>query len=184
MDIAFHLPPFLVDPGSAEGQIARTFIRKCTSKVGRSKMRPDGIVFTIDNAFHPRASKENNALALRALLDCLIELDIICRKYNPGLPFLYQSGVYYQLMPSKEPWDTIPSMLARGFTDCKSHVAARIAELRCAGKVAMPVFRNVTDSWGTMFHILILHGNGKWECPSRLLGMRGAEELPQHYSTA
>jgi len=51
------------------------------------------------------------------------------------------------------------------------------------GKAAMPVFRNITDGWGTMFHILILHGNGKWECPSRILGMGSVQELPR-YSTA
>jgi len=178
MYIAFALPPFLVDPGSREGQLARKCIRKCALKVGHAKMRPEGIVFGIDSAFHPRASKDANAIALRALLDCLIDLDIICLNYDLSLPYLYQSGVYYQLMPAKMAWDTIPIMLARGFTDCKSLVAARIAELRRAGRVAMPVFRNVTDGWGTMFHILILHGNGQWECPSRLLGMHGPQEMP------
>ena len=182
MDISFALPPFLVDPESSEGQLARTCIRKCASKVGRAKMRPEGIVFGIDDAFHPQASKVANAKALRALLDCLIDLDIICLNYRQ-FPYLYQSGVYYKLMPSKAPWDTIPTMLQRGYTDCKSLVAMRIAELRRTGKVAMPVFRNVTDGWGTMFHILILHGNGKWECPSRILGMQGPQEMPR-YSTA
>lgn len=183
MDIAFALPPLLVDPESNEGQRARECIRKCALKVGRAKMRPQGIVFGIDGAFHPRASKVNNAIALRALLDCLISLDSICLDSNPNLPRLYQSGVIYRLMPTMAPWDTIPTMVHRGFTDCKSLVAARIAELRRDGKSAIPVFRNITDGWGTMFHILILHGNGQWECPSRLLGMGTAQELPQ-YSTA
>jgi hypothetical protein len=167
MNIAFGLPQFLVDPGSKEGQLARECIRKCALEVGRAKMRPQGIVFGIDNAFHPRASKDSNAIALRALLDCLIDLDIICLNFDPTLPFLYSSGITYKLMPSKAAWDTIPTMVERGFTDCKSLVAARI----------------ITDGWGTMFHILILHGNGKWECPSRILGMGSAQELPR-YSTA
>jgi hypothetical protein len=178
MDIAFGLPSFLVDPGSKEGQLSRACIRKCALEVGRAKMRPQGIVFGIDNAFHPHASKDSNAIALRALLNCLIDLDIICLNYDPTLPFLYSSGITYRLMPSKMAWDTIPIMVERGFTDCKSLVAARIAELRLNGKAAIPVFRNVTDGWGTMFHILILHGNGKWECPSRILGMGSAQELP------
>jgi len=178
MNIAFGLPSFLVNPGSKEGQLARTCIRQCALKVGYAKMRPQGIVFGIDAAFHPQASKVNNALALRALLDCLIDLDIICRQFDPSLPYLYTSGVFYHLMPSKAAWDTVPIMVQRGFTDCKSLVAARIAELRLAGQSAIPVFRNITDGWGTMFHILILHGNGQWECPSRILGMNFKQEVP------
>jgi hypothetical protein len=142
-------------------------------------MRPEGVVFGIDGAFHPRASKVNNAKALRALLDCLIDLDSICLEAFPELPKLYESGVIYRLMPSEAAWDTQPVMLERGHTDCKSLVAARIAELRRAGRVAIPVFRNITDGWGTMFHILILHGTGQWECPSRILGMQTAQELPR-----
>jgi len=179
MNIAFALPPLLVDPGSKEGQLARNCIRKCALEVGRAKMRPDGVVFGIDDAFHPRASKTANAIALRALLDCLIELDSICLESDPTLPPLYEAGVVYRLMPTAAPWDTTPTMFRRRFSDCKSLVAARIAELRRAGKNAMPVFRNITDGWGTMFHILILHGNGQWECPSRLLGMLGPQELPR-----
>lgn len=180
MNIAFALPPLLVDPGSKEGQLARTRIRECALKVGRARMRPQGVVFGIDGAFHPRASKTANSKALRALLDCLIDLDIIILRACPNLPDLYHSGVYYRLMPSEAAWDTTPIMIRRGFTDCKSLVAARIAELRLAGYVAMPVFRNVKDGWGTMFHILILHGNGEWECPSRLLGMGAEQELPMY----
>jgi hypothetical protein len=142
-------------------------------------MRPQGVVFGIDGAFHPRASKTANAIALRALLDCLIDLDSICLTSNPTLPELYQSGVIYRLMPAMEAWDTTPVMIRRGFTDCKSLVATRIAELRRRGQVAIPVFRNITDGWGTMFHILILHGNGEWECPSRNLGMVGPQESPR-----
>ncbi len=183
MNIAFALPPLLVNPGSNEGQQARNCIRKCALEVGRAKMRPQGVVFGIDGAFHPRASKTANAIALRALLDCLIDIDIIIIKACPRLPRLYNSGVVYRLMPSGAPWDSTPILMQRGFTDCKSLVATRIAEIRAAGSTAIPVFRNIKDGWGTMFHILILHGNGQWECPSRILGMGAAEELPM-YSTA
>lgn len=184
MNIAFALPPLLVNPGSREGQRARDCIRKCALTVGHAKMRPQGIVFGIDDAFHPRASKTENARHLRALLDCLIDLNSIILDAYPNLPGLYESGVVYHLMPTLAAWDTIPILQQRGYTDCKSLVAARIAELRRAGRIAMPVFRNITDGWGTMFHILILHGDGRWECPSRNLGMRTAQELPANYSMA
>jgi hypothetical protein len=183
MNISFALPPLLVNPDSKEGQSARKCIRKCALEVGRAKMRPQGVVFGIDGAFHPRASKTANAKVLRALLDCLIDLNGVCLNSCPTLPRLYQSGVVYQLMPTNAPWDTIPTMTRRGFSDCKSLVAGRIAELRRDGHVAIPVFRNITDGWGTMFHILILHGSGEWECPSRILGMATVQELPK-YSTA
>jgi len=180
VQIAFALPPLLVNPGSKEGQEARVAIRKCAAEVGRAKMRPEGVVFTVGGAFHPRASKADNATILRALLDCLIELDVICLKTCPSIPGLYQTPVYYHLMPSQAPWETNVTLFRRGYGDCKSLVAARIAELRVRGKVAIPVFRHVKDNWGTMFHILILHGDGRWECPSRALGMHGVQEMPQH----
>lgn len=178
MNIAFALPPFLVNPGSNEGQRARVCIRQCVAKVGGAKMCPQGVTFAIDRAFRARASKEENAIALRALLDCLIGLNAICLEAYPKLPRLYESRTYYQLMPSKAPWDTIPTYLKRGYTDCKSLVAGRVAELRHEGHNAIPVFRHVTGGWGTMFHVLILHGNGKWECPSRILGMQTVQEQP------
>jgi hypothetical protein len=183
--IAFALPPLLVNPGSHEGQRARIAIRKCAAEiVGRAKMRPEGVVFGIDAAFHPRASIEQNAKALWALLNCLIDLNVICLDACPALPRLYDTRVFYHLMPTMAAWETTPTLFRRGFGDCKSLVAARIAELRKNGHTAMPVFRNVKDGWGTMFHILILHGDGRWECPSRLLGMETAQEMPQQYSTA
>lgn len=179
MDIPFALPPLLVNPGSREGQHARQCIRKCSLEVGAAKMRPGGVVFGVDDAFHPRASKEENSKALRALLDCLIELDLLCLQGMPQLPGLYHTGVFYHLMPAMAPWETTPTLYRRGFGDCKSLVAARIAELRRQGHSAIPVFRHMTSGWGTMFHILILHGNGQWECPSRALGMRTAQEAPR-----
>lgn len=181
-DISFALPSSLVNPGSSEGKQARGAIKRCAKIVGSAKMRPQGVVFGIDGAFNALASKNANAIALRALLDCLIDLDLVWLQANPMTPSLYESGVFYHLMPANDPWDTTPTLFQRGFGDCKSLAAARIAELRRFGKIAIPVFRHVKDGWGTMFHILILHGNGQWECPSRILGMRTVQESPA-YST-
>jgi len=183
MHIAFDLPPLLVNPGSNEGQRARSVIRKYALQLGSAKMRPEGVVFGIDDAFHPHASKTANAIALRALLDCLIDLNLICLDACPTLPDLYQTRIFYHLMPHNAAWETIPTLYRRGHGDCKSLVAARVAWLRRHGRAAIPVFRNVTDGWGTMFHILILHGDGRWECPSRIKGMRAVQEMP-HHSTA
>jgi hypothetical protein len=96
------------------------------------------------------------------------------------MPRLYDTPVFFHLMPTRAPWDTTPMLYRRGFGDCKTLVATRIAQLRRNGHQVMPVFRHVKDGWGTMFHILILHGSGHWECPSRALGMRTEQELPLH----
>lgn len=190
MNIAFALPPLLVNPGSNEGQKARSVIRRYVGQLRKigplscAKMRPEGVVFGIDGAFHPHASKTANAKALRALLDCLIDLNLICLDVCPNMPDLYETPVVYHLMPHQAAWDTIPTLYRRGYSDCKSLVAARVAWLRRRGYTVMPVFRNVTDGWGTMFHILMLHGDGRWECPSRAKGMKTVQEMPVQYSTA
>lgn len=178
MEIAFALPPLLVNPRSTEGQCARKVIKQCAHAVGKAKMCPEGVVFGVDDAFYAQASKSSNATALRALLDCLVDLDIIYLKANPKTPGLYEARVFYHFMPTRAPWDTIPTLFSRGYGDCKSLAAARIAELRCRGQVANPVFRFLKNNWGTMFHILILHSNGTWECPSRILGMQTIQEQP------
>ena len=178
MEIEFAMPPLLVNPHSSEGKRARVAIRECARKVGKAKMCPRGVVFSIGDAFYAQAPKSSNATALRALLDCLVELDVIYLEARPNTPGLYEARVFYHFMPTRAPWDTIPTLFSRGYGDCKSLAAARIAELRRHGQTAIPVFRFVKNHWGTMFHILLLHNNGTWECPSRILGMKTVQEQP------
>jgi len=178
MQIGFAMPPLLVNPHSSEGKRARVAIRGCARSVGHAKMCPQGVVFGIDDAFNAQSSKSSNAIALRALLDCLIDLNLIFLDAYPNTPGLYEARVFYHFMPTRAPWDTIPTLFARGYGDCKSLVAARIAELRRHGQTARPVFRHIKSGWGTMFHILLQHDNGNWECPSRILGMRTVQEVP------
>ncbi len=172
------MPPLLVDPHSSEGKRARIAIRQCADKVGTAKMCPQGVVFGIDDAFNMQSSNNANATALRALLDCLIDLNLIFLDTYPNTPGLYEARVFYYFMPTRAPWDTIPTLFSRGYGDCKSLVAARIAELRKHGQTAKPVFRHIKSKWGTMFHILLQHDNGNFECPSRILGMRTGQEQP------
>jgi hypothetical protein len=153
--IEFAMPPLLVDPYSPEGKRARIAIRQCAQKVGHARMRPQGVAFGIDDAFNAQSSKSSNAAALRALLDCLIDLNLIYLQRYPKTLGLYEARVFYHFMPTRAPWDTIPTLFARG-----------------------PVFRHIKSAWGTMFHILLQHDNGNWECPSRILGMRTGQEIP------
>lgn len=154
------------------------------------------IQFNVQQAFYPGASEVDNACALRALLDCMIALNLAYLKYHSA-PSLYESGVIYGrttiweptaalYLPNKFPdeahgkvwWIPIGHSGGKKRGDCKSLTACRIAELRIKGTQANPVFRfsNRPDDSGYQdFHILIQTPTG-WEDPSRKLGM-GSNEL-------
>ncbi len=132
------------------------------------------ITFSIPHAFFPDSSQEDNAYALRALLDCLIRLNLVyLRSHSPAS--LYRSGVRYG---RTQVWDTIPALYERGYGDCKSLTAALIAEYRVKGIQAMPSFRfNPRNDGSGMsdYHINVQMPDGTFEDPSRVLGM-GANE--------
>lgn len=131
------------------------------------------ITFDLPHVFFPGSSSEENAYALRALLDCLITLN---RAYlrNHAVPALYRSGVVYG---RTKVWDTIPALYQRGYGDCKSLSAALIAEYREQGIECQPVFRWVQRANGVKdFHILVQRGN-VFEDPSKQLGMGKNENV-------
>lgn len=154
------------------------------------------IVLNVHQAFYPGASEVDNACALRAMLDCMIALNLAYLRYHP-VPSLYESGVVYGrttiweptaalYLPNKHPskargktwWEPVGESGGKKRGDCKSLTAARIAELRAVGQTAQPVFRfsNRADGSGYQdFHILVQTPSG-WEDPSRKLGM-GKDEL-------
>lgn len=125
------------------------------------------ITFNIPETFDPSSPGDLNASALRALLDCLIQLNrAYIRAYSPlGL---YHSGVRYG---RTKVWETIPALHERGYGDCKSLTCALIAEYREQGKAAVPCFRWIkNERGGTDFHILVQTNEG-FEDPSKELGM-------------
>jgi hypothetical protein len=128
------------------------------------------ITFSIPHAFFPDSSQETNADALRALLDCLIRLNLaFLRTHTP--PSLYRSGVRYG---RTQIWDSIPALYERGYGDCKSLTCALIAEYRMKGIQATPVFRfNPRNDGSGMsdYHILVQLPDGTFEDPSKRLGM-------------
>lgn len=134
------------------------------------------ITFDLPHVFNPWASPEENAYALRILLETMVSLNRAFLRKHPALP-LYSSGVFYGRTTV---WDTIPAMYALGYGDCKSLATALIAQYRERGIPASPVFRFYRDSTGkTHFHILVMRtlgGRTGWEDPSRILGM-GQDEL-------
>lgn len=174
MNIVFAVPGLLTDAHSKEGKMARQIIRKCVKKVGKARLKPGVIVFTIDGAFDKKSSAKKNAIALEALMNCLTDLDYLYLKLNPNTPYLYETPVYYERTIV---WDTIPALYARGFGDCKSLAACRVAELRAAGYKCRPTFRFDGNAHMTMFHILVMHNDGTFEDPSKIKGMVAPQEL-------
>ncbi len=99
-----------------------------------------------------------NAETLRVWLEALIGTNLVYLDHNSA-PLLYKSGVVYARTDDWEPIgdlfaetyhgtdrpdSTVPKRFGR-FGDCKSLACARIAELRRAGKEALPSFRFRVD---------------------------------------
>ncbi len=181
LQIVFATPGLLTDSKSKEGQTARRIIGKCAKLVGKARLERGAIVFTIDGAFDKRSLAGKNALALEALMNCLTDLDSLYLKYKPDTIPLYESPVYYERTTI---WDTIPALYGRGYGDCKSLAACRVAELRAHGVNCRPVFRFDSNEDMTMFHILVLRFDWMaqgiaepFEDPSKVKGMVGPQEL-------
>ena len=158
------------------------------------------IGLNLPHVFNPGSSQVDNACALRALLDCMVALNLAYLRYHSAAP-LYRSGVVYGrtkiweptpalYLPNKHPrqsermqlWE--PMGLSGGAKrgDCKSLACALIAEYHNQGIKDYPEFRFVKRADGSGFldfHILVRTPAGN-EDPSRKLGM-GAEEINRFY---
>lgn len=133
------------------------------------------IAFDIPHSFHPTASQADDAEVLNVLLESLIAINRIYLR-NHSAKSLYRSGVVYGRTIE---WDSIPALYARGFGDCKSLSAARIAELRERDEAARPFFRfRIRKDGHRDFHILVCRegtGDSIWEDPSKVCGMGQSE---------
>lgn len=141
------------------------------------------IPFDMCHWFEPDTSPVENAYALRALLDCLIDLNTAYLSKHPNTPALYKSGVYYERV---DEWLPIPALYRLGYGDCKSLACALIAEYRAAGIACEPSFRWVVrpncPEVVRDFHILVeVTPGGIFEDPSKVLGMGKNEVEPIQY---
>ena len=130
------------------------------------------IPFNMSDVFTATSSRLENAECLRALLDCLIAVDVSYLEHHKA-PSLYGARVRYG---RTEEWERIPDVIRRGGGDCKSLAAWRIAELRKDGHRADPEFRFMPRPRDSIpnFHILVRTANGA-EDPSAILGMNKSE---------
>lgn len=132
------------------------------------------ICIRLDHVFHDRSTDVENSFVLRALLDCLIAINLAYLKRN-RVSRLYAAGVRYG---RTRRWYPIPELYQRGSGDCKSLTAALVAEYFIQGVKVKPVFRFYpNEQGGNNFHILVMvpekNGYEKrlFEDPSRRLGM-------------
>lgn len=116
------------------------------------------------------------------LLEGLAQVNQWQLRRSPGLPPLYQSGVFYkEEAPGCEDWLDIPHLYAQGFGDCEDIACARTAELREQGVAAVPCikFKDFMAPVGgvtqlvTLIHVMVLLPDGTTEDPSKVLGMKG-----------
>lgn len=106
---------------------------------------------------------------------CLIEIDVSFLESNPKTPLIYQSGVRYRFEPGEpDPWQDIPSTLAKGWGDCEDLACWRVAELRHKAKIdARPMLRWRKEGERNIYHALVRLPDGRTEDPSVALGMHG-----------
>jgi hypothetical protein len=138
------------------------------------------ITFNLPHVFNPKASSVDNAHVLRALLDCMIQINIAFLQAHT-IKDLYSSGVRYG---RTRLWEPIPALYLRKAGDCKSLATAKIAELRLAGIACEPVFRWIKPKGyegATDFHILV-QTRSKYLDPSKRLGM-GKNENEKFHQT-
>ena len=133
------------------------------------------IVFSMPHVFYPGSNLEENARAIMTSVEYLIALDVDYLKRH-ATPSLYDDEVCYKRTVE---WEPIPAVQLRGHGDCKSLAAWRIAEYRIRGIPAKPVFRWRSRPDGFLdYHILIQLNQGRWEDPSKTLGMTAIENGP------
>lgn len=129
------------------------------------------VTMNLPHAFIPESSALENAKVLKTLMQALVAIDEAYLEHHAA-PKLYASRVVYG---RTQEWEPIPAVLARGYADCKSLAAWRVAELRKEGKRADTVFRWRERANGIRdYHILVVTPNG-YEDPSKVLGMGGSE---------
>lgn len=121
-----------------------------------------------------RSLSETCIISNRSIIEAM-------RKAGRPIPKLYESGIVYKNEPAGRPDELldIPGVLAKGVGDCLHLSCWRVAELRDKGERGAGIRVTVSPhkkGARRIFHVTVRRGNGKVECPSRLLGM-GKNEL-------
>lgn len=185
MEIPFYLP-YVFHPGSipVDDAQVRNILLECLSnleqhtKVSLVKKQVNGLlchVYRLPKLFilgrHTPDDQLENGKALVILLNALVKLNMSWLKNHPyEVSPLYDTGVRYG---RTDEWEPYPSLLARGFGDCKSLAALKVAEYRMKNLRCELTYRHMRrDSDGfVMYHILVETAPHVYEDPSKVLGM-------------
>jgi hypothetical protein len=127
--------------------------------------------------FHGDAERALSHRVLAHMLVGLTAIDEMLLLRHPEWPDLYESGVHYQEEPvGQEDWQDAPTCIRLGNGDCEDLACWRAAELRIryGMKGARPSFlwRRKPETGSYLYHIQVVHPDGRTEDPSRRLGMR------------
>ncbi len=133
-----------------------------------------GIQFEV-SLFRDPSDRDRSQRCLIRLMWALIEINISFLESNPRTPLIYRSGVRYHFdRDAPDPWQDIPSTIAKGWGDCEDFACWRIAELRHHGNVnARPLLRWRKEGDKYIYHALLRLPDGRTEDPSVALGMHG-----------
>jgi len=106
------------------------------------------------------------------LLEALIKADTI-QMSEVSIPKLYESGVRYVADYETPEWKGAIRAFQDKTAECKDLAAWRCAEYRKAGIAAMPhLFWRSNDRTGQLlYHVVCRLPTGRFEDPSRMLGM-------------
>lgn len=123
-------------------------------------------------------SRHASERILRLLLEGLTQSNELWLREHPLTPSIYAGWLVYRPEPpGREDWDGFRQLLRQRWGDCEDLVGARVAELRVREHVrAFPdfVWREVVRPDGRkqdVYHILVRYPDGRYEDPSRILGM-------------
>lgn len=133
----------------------------------------DSIEFEV-SLFQHSKDRDRSQECLVILMDALAKVNVTFLRVNPDTPPLYLAPIRYHFDPREpDPWQDIPSTLAKGYGDCEDLACWRMAEYRVKGIDARPLIRWKRREGKYVYHALLRLPDGRTEDPSIAMGMRG-----------
>lgn len=124
--------------------------------------------------FQNAADRDRSQECIVILMDALAKVNVTFLKKHPETVPLYQAPIKYFFDPNEpDPWQDIPTTLAKGYGDCEDLACWRIAEYRVKGIDARPLIRWRKRDGKMIYHALLRLPDGRTEDPSIAMGMRG-----------
>lgn len=105
---------------------------------------------------------------LDAVLEGFARMCAVDLANNPQIPALYSAGVRYR-REKPDKWLGPSKVFGQRHGDCEDLCGWRVGEIRNAGAQARAhAYRTSTRMW----HVVVVHPDGRVEDPSKILGMR------------